>query len=63
MIHYDEAACPVDLAIGKDACWYHPTAAHLPFNEDVQPFGYAGTVRLYGEMARALEERRPTCAD
>ena len=63
MIHYDEAACPVDLAIGKDACWYHPTAAHLPFNEDVQPFGYAGTVRLYGEMARALEERRPACAD
>ena len=57
MIFYDEATCPVDLAIGKDACWYHPLSAQLPFNEDVQPFGYAGTTMLYRKMADALEER------
>ena len=47
MIHYDAAACPVDVALGKDAGWYHPEAACLPWNSDVQPYGYAGVRALF----------------
>lgn len=57
MIHYDERDCPVDVAIGKDACWYHPSSVHLPWNEDVQPYGYAGIRRLYDALSNAMSER------
>jgi nitrogenase molybdenum-cofactor synthesis protein NifE len=44
----------VDIAIGKDAAWYYPEAAHVPFFSDVQPFGYRGLMRLLAEMEDAL---------
>ena len=47
MLYYDADACSVDFALGKDAGWYHPDAACLPWNEDVQPYGYAGVRRLF----------------
>ncbi|MDO4806089.1 MAG: nitrogenase component 1 [Coriobacteriales bacterium] len=47
MLYYDPADCPVDVCLGKDAGWYHPEAACLPWNEDVQPYGYAGIRRLF----------------
>ncbi len=52
MLYYDASDCPVDFAIGKDACWYHPEAAGLAWNEDVQPFGYAGLRRLFEALSR-----------
>ena len=52
MIHYDAAACPVDFALGKDACWYHPDARGLSWNADVQPYGYAGVRRLFDALSK-----------
>ena len=66
MIHYDAADCPVDVALGKDAAWYHPEAVRLDWNSDVQPYGYAGVRALFealldaagGPGARAGESER-----
>ena len=44
----------VTLTLGKDAAYYFPGAAHAPFCSEVQPFGYAGLVKLLGEMEEAL---------
>ncbi len=57
MLCYDSAECSVDIAVGKDAGWYHPEAVCLPWNSDVQPFGYAGVRRLFEALARAMEEK------
>ena len=54
MIHYDAKLQPVDVALGKDACWYHPEAAGLAWNSDVQPYGYAGVRRLFEALHRKL---------
>ena len=53
MIHYDAAECPVSVALGKDAGWYHPEAVCLPWNSDVQPFGYAGVRALFESLREA----------
>lgn len=55
MLYYDAADSPADVALGKDAGWYHPEAACLSWNEDVQPYGYAGVRRLFEALARLLE--------
>lgn len=57
MLYYDAAQSPADIAIGKDAGWYHPEAACLAWNSDVQPFGYAGLRRLFGALLAKMEER------
>lgn len=68
MLYYDAAACPVDVVLGKDAGWYHPEATCLPWNEDVQPYGYAGVRRLFEALQRVVASRglsgeRPRPAD
>ena len=55
MLHYDAATCPVDFALGKDAGWYHAEARCLMWNEDVQPYGYAGVRRLFEALLRLAE--------
>ena len=52
MLFYDPALHPVTIAVGKDARWYHPECAGIAWNEDIQPFGYAGVRALF----RALED-------
>lgn len=42
----------VTLALGADACSYHPEAKKLPWNDMVQPFGY----QAVGALFRAMEE-------
>ena len=54
MIHYDAEECPVDVALGKDAAWYHPEAARLDWNSDVQPFGYAGVRALFEALLACM---------
>lgn len=56
MIHYDASSCSVDVALGKDAAWYHPEAAHLHWNSDVQPYGYAGVRRLFEELLEVVDK-------
>jgi nitrogenase molybdenum-cofactor synthesis protein NifE len=57
MIHYDAADCPVDVALGKDAAWYHDEAAHLDWNSDVQPYGYAGVRALFEALLEVCQAK------
>ena len=34
----------VDITLGKDAAYYYPDAANVPFFSDVQPFGFSPSV-------------------
>ena len=62
MIHYDASACPVDVALGKDAAWYHSEAAHLAWNADVQPYGYAGVRQLFEALQQVMAPVAKTAA-
>lgn len=62
MLYYDAAECSVDVAIGKDAGWYHPEASCLPWNEDIQPYGYAGVRRLFEALQNLCKGDSPLCA-
>ncbi len=42
MMYYDQEESGVTITIGKDACYYHPDAKNVMWNEEVQPYGYAG---------------------
>lgn len=42
-----ECTSPVDIAIGTDAGYYHPDIPCIPFQDEEQPFGYDGVIRLY----------------
>lgn len=60
MIYYDIAdggELPFAVAVGKDAGYYHPDAALVPWNTDEQPFGYAGLRRLARAILSSCEER------
>ena len=46
MLYYDPTESGVTLTIGKDACYYHPNTKGIHWNEERQPFGYAGVRRL-----------------
>ena len=54
MIYYEEKTDPVRLTIGKDAAYYHPQAAHVFWNSDLQPYGYAALDSLLKEMDQVI---------
>ena len=54
MIYYDCSEADVDLTIGKDAEYYHPDCPNVPWNEESQPFGYAGVTAMFERMTEAL---------
>lgn len=56
MIYYDCGESDVDLTLGRDAGYYHVDCPNVPFNQDRQPFGYAGLIQLLKEMREALEK-------
>ena len=58
MLYYQGQDHPVDVTIGKDAAYYHEQAAHLHWDEDIQPFGYAGVISLLQGLDRVLSERK-----
>lgn len=58
MLYYQGQNHPVDVTIGKDAAYYHEQAAHLHWDEDIQPFGYAGVISLLQGLDRVLSERK-----
>lgn len=47
MLYYDPAESGVTMTIGKDAGYYHPDAANVMWNEEIQPYGYAGVKHLF----------------
>ena len=57
MLYYDQAKSDVNLAIGKDACYYHPNTKGIHWNEERQPFGYAGVRRLFEALELAVTEQ------
>ena len=57
MLYYDSAESGVTLTIGKDACYYHPNTKGIHWNEERQPFGYAGVRRLFEALKQAVTEQ------
>lgn len=55
MMYYDCSNAEVSLTIGKDAEYYHPDCPNVPWNEEKQPFGYAGVTALFTQMSEALD--------
>lgn len=46
MLYYDPEESGVTITIGKDACYYHQDVKNVMWNEEVQPYGYAGVRHL-----------------
>ena len=42
MLYYDPSGSGVNLTIGKDAGYYHRDQPNAVWNQDRQPYGYAG---------------------
>lgn len=57
MLYYDCSEAHADLTLGKDAGYYHPGCPNVTWNQDQQPFGYAGVWRLFAALGKALEEQ------
>lgn len=57
MLYYDCSEAHADLTVGKDAGYYHPGCPNVTWNQDQQPFGYAGVWRLFAALGKALEEQ------
>lgn len=57
MLYYDPSESGVTLTIGKDACYYHPNTKGIHWNEERQPFGYAGVRRLFEALELAVTEQ------
>lgn len=57
MLYYDPVESGVTLTIGKDACYYHPNTKGIHWNEERQPFGYAGVRRLFEALKQAVTEQ------
>lgn len=56
MLYYDTSDCGVNLTIGKDAGYYHPECPNVVWNQDRQPYGYAGVRRLFEALFAAGKE-------
>ena len=57
MLYYDPTESGVTLTIGKDACYYHLNTKGIHWNEEKQPFGYAGVRRLFEALELAVTEQ------
>ena len=56
MLYYDASDCGVNLTIGKDAGYYHPECPNVVWNQDRQPYGYAGVRRLFEALLASGKE-------
>lgn len=56
MLYYDAKGLKVNLTIGKDAGYYHPGCPNVVWNQDRQPYGYAGVRRLFEALLAVKEE-------
>lgn len=57
MLYYAIGEGSADLTIGKDASYYHPDTPNVPWNSDIQPFGYSGVVSLFRELDQAMSRQ------
>lgn len=56
MMYYDCSDSEVDITVGKDAEYYHPDCVNVPWNQEVQPFGYSGLRHLFEELKAARDD-------
>ena len=55
MIYYEPKASGVQIAIGKDACYYHPDCPQVMWNGEEQPYGYAGVRHLFEQLLEVVQ--------
>ena len=53
MLYYDGENSGVNMVIGKDAAYYHQNCPNVMWNQDRQPYGYAGVRRLFEALTEA----------
>ena len=53
MADFHPALLP-DLTLGADAATYYPGVPNIPWNEEIQPFGYQAPLSLLTEITRTL---------
>lgn len=58
MLFYDAGRAGVEIAVGKDAVYYHSECPGVLWSEERQPFGYEGVRALFDAMDRAMEGTR-----
>ncbi len=57
MLRFTESsATSIDIALGMDACYYNPKAIHVPWNTNIQPFGFLGIEAFYHSLRSAIED-------
>ncbi len=54
MLYYQPEGEAANLAIGKDAVYYHPEIPGIQWNQECQPFGYIGVQSLFEELLEVL---------
>lgn len=57
MLYYGCSENYADITIGKDAAYYHPSAVHVEWSEDIQPFGYRGVQHFFAACDGVLSEK------
>ena len=55
MLYYDPKKSGVNITIGKDALYYHQGCPGIMWNQDEQPFGFAGGRRLFEALKEVAE--------
>ena len=55
MLYYDPKKSGVNITIGKDALYYHQDCPGIMWNQDEQPFGFAGVRRLFEALKEVAE--------
>ena len=55
MIYYEPKESGVNITTGKDALYYHQDCPGLMWNQDEQPFGFAGVRRLFEALKEVAE--------
>ena len=63
MIYYDLKNTLTDLAVGKDAVYYHPETAGIEWSDDIAPFGYAGIRHFFEACEEALGVKKGKTGD
>ena len=55
MLYYDPVSSGVNITIGKDAGYYHQDQPNAVWNQDRQPYGYAGVRRLFETLTATVK--------
>lgn len=56
MMYYNCSEAPADVTIGADAAYYQPDVPNVPWNQEIQPFGYAAVRHLFRQLYEAREQ-------